>query len=171
LIDKKLDLIWSAKAACDKKMTYDLLVKLKQSGCAALSYGVESGSPAILKDMRKNTNIDEIERIIRDTHRVGIEANCFFLIGYPTETEDDFQMTLDFIKRNAAAIYRFDQVTGCHIEEDSHLGLNWKEYGIIFKEDGWYSRESNPVIRRERLARFKDLARNLHKHYKCEVQA
>ena len=79
-------------------------------------------------------------------------------------------MTLDFIQENAEFIHCFDQVTGCHIEEDSYLGLNLDKYGIAFREDGWYSKESTPQIRKERLNRFRDLARKLHRHYQCEVQ-
>jgi hypothetical protein len=164
------DIRWSAKAAFHEGMTLPLLQKMKRAGCTSLAYGVESGSPAVLRDMRKNTDLREAKAVIRDTHKAGILANCFFLIGYPTETEQDFRMTLDFIADNAGYIHRFDQVTGCHIEEDSYLGLNLGAYGITFKEDGWHSAVSTPEIRADRLARFKEFAIKLHKHYRCEVQ-
>jgi hypothetical protein len=161
---------WSAKAAFNEGMSLPLLQKMKRAGCTSLAYGVESGSPAVLRDMRKNTDLQEAKAVIRDTHKAGILANCFFLIGYPTETEQDFRLTLDFIADNAGYIHRFDQVTGCHIEEDSYLGLHLGTYGITFKDDGWHSGFSTPVIRAERLARFKEFAIKLHKHYRCEVQ-
>ena len=170
IIESKLNIRWSAKATLRREMSYELLKKMKQAGCNSLGYGVESGSPFVLKDMRKNIDLLEAKRIIRDTAKAGIRANCFFIIGYPTETEEDFQMTLDFIQENAEFIHCFDQVTGCHIEEDSYLGLNSDKYGIVFREDGWYSKESTPQIRKERLNRFRDLARKLHRHYQCEVQ-
>ncbi|MBD3263962.1 MAG: radical SAM protein, partial [Candidatus Omnitrophica bacterium] len=170
IIEKRLDIVWSAKATLRKEMTYELLCKMKKSGCCALAYGVESGSPRVLRDMRKNLNLAEAEEVIKNTSRAGIQANCFFMIGYPTETEEDFELTLDFIRRNAPYIYRFDQVTGCHIEEDSYLGLNLEKYGIVFEPEGWCNAKSTPSIRRDRLQRFRDLARQLHKHYKCETQ-
>lgn len=170
IIQSKLDIQWSAKATLRKEMNFELLNKMKKAGCAGLGYGVESGSPAVLRDMRKNIDLAEAKRIIRDTCRAGINISCFFIIGYPTESEEDFQLTLDFIRENAEFIYCFDQITGCHIEEDSYLGLNLEKYGIIFKEDGWYSQYSTPQIRKERLERFRDVARELHKHYQCEVQ-
>lgn len=170
IIKLKLKIKWSGKATLNKRMNYDLLCKMKEAGCVSLGYGVESASAAVLRDMCKNIDITEAARIIRDTYRAGIEANCFFLIGYPSETEADFRLTLDFIKDNAAFINCFDQITGCHLEEDSYLGRNIGKYGIVFKEDGWHSRESTPEIRRERLQRFKELAGKLHEHYKCEVQ-
>lgn len=170
IIESKIDIHWSAKVTSREGMTYGLLKRMKEAGCSDLSYGVESGSVRVLKDMHKNINLDEVKRIIKDTSQAGIRVNCFFLIGYPTETEDDFQLTLDFIQKNAEFIHRFDQVTGCHIEEDSYLGLNMDKYGISLKEDGWCSQVSTPLIRKDRLERFKEFARELHKHYKCEVQ-
>jgi len=170
IIESKLDIQWSAKVSLRKEMTYELLKKMKKAGCVSLAYGIESGSPKVIKDMRKNINLNEAKMVIKDTWRAGIQGSCFFIIGYPTETEEDFRMTLDFIKENAQFIYCFEQVTGCHIEEDSYLGLNLDKHGIIFKEDGWHSKESTPQIRRERLNSFRELARDIHRHYQCEVQ-
>ncbi len=170
IIEYKLNIVWSAKVTL-KKMSYEVLNKMKRAGCSSLAYGIESGSPEVLRDMRKNIDLNEAKRIIKDTWKAGIQACCFFIIGYPTETEDDFQKTLSFIQENAEFIHRFDQITGCHIEEDSYLRLNLDKYGIVFKDDGWHSKESTPEIRRERLGRFRDLARKLHRHYQCEVQS
>jgi len=171
LIDSKIDINWSAKVRIADEMTYPLLKKMKTAGCCSLSYGIESGSPRVLEDMRKNIDIEKAKQVIRDTQRAGIETNCFFIIGYPTETEADFQLTLDFIAENAEFIHRFDQITGCHIEEDSYLGRNLDKYGITFKEDGWYAQANTPSIRKQRLEKFRNLARKVHKHYTCEVQS
>lgn len=161
---------WSAKAAIRKEMTPVLLAKMKKAGCTDLAYGIESGSPRVLSDMKKNLDLSTAREVIRNTHEAGIRANCFFLIGFPTETEDDFVLTLDFIRENAAHIWRFDQITGCHIEEASYLGGHLEEYGVVLKPDGWYSRYSTPDVRRKRLNRFRDFARQIHSHYQCEVQ-
>lgn len=171
LLSRGMAFSWSAKAYLHPQMSPRLLAKMKTAGCTDLSYGLESGSPSVLRDMRKNPDLKLAERLIRETAAAGIRANCFFIIGYPTETEGDFQMTLEFVERNARYIHRFDQVTGCHIEEDSYLGHHTQEYGIVFKDDGWYSSESTPQIRHQRLKRFRDLARQLHRHYSCEVQS
>ncbi len=166
-----LKIQWSAKVAFHPGMGLGLLTKMRAAGCGSLAYGVESGSPRVLSDMRKNMDLDDARRIIRETSLAGIEANCFFLIGYPTETEEDFEMTLDFIRQNARFIHRFDQVTGCHIEENSFLGRNLEKYGIIREDHGWCSPVSTPEIRQGRLQRFRALARELHGHYQCEVQS
>lgn len=162
IINAKLDIEWLAKVSLRKEMDYELLSKMKKAGCNCLAYGIESGSQQVLDDMRKNTNLKDITRIIRDTYEVGIKANCFFIIGYPIETEEYFQMTLDFIVKNAIFINRCDQITGCHIEEDSFLGNNLDKYGIFFKEDGWYNINSTPNIREKRLIRFQQVISDLH---------
>ncbi len=177
-IEKICDLInqsgikihWSAKATIRREMTPALLAKMKKSGCTDLAYGIESGSPRVLLEMKKNLDLLEAEKVLQATHEAGIRANCFFLIGFPTETEEDFNLTLDFVSRNAPYIWRFDQITGCHIEEDSYLGTHLDEYGVILKNDGWCSKNSTPDIRRKRLSRFRDFARQLHSHYQCELQ-
>jgi hypothetical protein len=170
IIDRSLDIRWSAKACLNRAMDIALLNKMKKSGCQSLSYGLESGSETVLKSMRKNIDLKQAQRIIKQTKQAGIQANCFFIIGYPTETEQDFQKTLDFISRNAKYIDRFDQVTGCHIEEDSYLGRNLDKFGIEFRPDGWYCRGNTPEVRKQRLQRFKEHAQRLHKHYVCQVQ-
>lgn len=170
IIAANLNIKWSAKVSLRKEMTESLLLKMRTSGCESLGYGLESGSPDVLHDMQKPVDITIAPTIIQTTKKAGIQANCFFVIGYPTETEKDFQMTLDFIQKNAQSINSFDQVTGCHIEEGSHLENNLEKYGIIFKKDGWYTKESTPQIRKDRLMRFQKLAQQLHTHYHCNVQ-
>lgn len=170
MISSQVDIEWSAKLRIEQGLTLDMVKKMHQAGCSSVSYGIESGSARVLKDMRKNINLSDARQIIRDTAQAGIKAYCFFIIGYPTETEEDFQLTLDFIKENAAYISRFDQVTACHIDKESYLGRNKDKHGISFEKDGWHSKYSTPEIRRERLARFQELAYQLHSDYECEVQ-
>ena len=60
------------KVALRKEMDYELLSKMKKSGCSSLAYGVESGSPEVLSDMCKNTDLGEAKRILRDTYKAGM---------------------------------------------------------------------------------------------------
>ncbi len=74
-----------------------LLALMEQSGCTALSVAVESGSPRILHDMRKQmdlTTIQEKIRLIKQKTR--IKVNSYFILGYPEETRQDLQRTVRF---------------------------------------------------------------------------
>ena len=60
---------------------------------------VQSGSNKILKNMNRKYSIDEYKKIIDDlkTYRPNIEISSDFIIGFPGETENDFQETLELI--------------------------------------------------------------------------
>ncbi len=70
-----------------------LLKHLAESGCRELWYGVESGSPRILKDMHKNVDIDRIRAVFKLTKEYGIKTRAYFLLGMPNETQEDLEMT------------------------------------------------------------------------------
>lgn len=71
----------------------ELLKYLAASGCQELWYGVESGSPRILKEMHKNTDIDWIKTVFKLTKEYGIKTRAYFLLGMPGETIEDLEMT------------------------------------------------------------------------------
>ena len=77
----------------------DMLRLMKQAGCWQIWYGIESGSDRILRAIKKNTTCEKIEYAVRSTKRAGISPCGFFIIGLPTETEDDIKETLDLLLR------------------------------------------------------------------------
>ena len=90
LIDEKIDLAWSCAGRVDM-ITPDMLQLMKRAGCWQIWYGIESGSNRVLKAIRKNTTCERIEAAVRSTKRAGISPCGFFMIGLPTETEDDIE--------------------------------------------------------------------------------
>ncbi len=71
----------------------DLLKHLAGSGCRELWYGIESGSPRILKDMHKGTDINRIKEVFRLTKEYGIKTRAYFLLGTPNEAIEDIEVT------------------------------------------------------------------------------
>ena len=71
----------------------EILKCLAESGCQELWYGVESGSPRILKEMHKHTDIDKIKAAFKLTREYGIKTRAYFLLGMPNETTEDIEMT------------------------------------------------------------------------------
>ncbi|MBZ0203272.1 MAG: radical SAM protein [Ignavibacteria bacterium] len=71
------------------------LEKLKHSGCTELFIGIESGSPKILKQIHKTSDIDLIKLNLTNLFRVGISVKAYFIFGFPSENEEDFKMTYD----------------------------------------------------------------------------
>jgi radical SAM superfamily enzyme YgiQ (UPF0313 family) len=79
---------------CDPEKTY----LWRRGGLYRARLGVETGSPRLLKLMGKGITIDQSRAAVRSLARAGIKTTTYFVIGFPGETEDDFQQTLDFIE-------------------------------------------------------------------------
>jgi len=71
---------------------------MKGAGCVFINYGVESGSQKILNFMRKGITINQIKEAFKLTHKLGILCHAFIMIGTPTETKEDLEMTVKLIK-------------------------------------------------------------------------
>lgn len=74
---------------------YELLYK---SGCRSMIYGVESGSPRILKSVGKNMKLDKIKSNIELCANAGIVPIVMFMLGFPDETEEDVIATISLAK-------------------------------------------------------------------------
>ncbi|MFC1850455.1 B12-binding domain-containing radical SAM protein [candidate division CSSED10-310 bacterium] len=74
----------------------EVLKAMKKAGCYALIVGIESGSQNILDDMKKGITLAEITEKIHLINDMGMSVRGFFIIGYPTETFEDFQKTIRF---------------------------------------------------------------------------
>jgi len=76
----------------------DLLNMEYESGCRHIAYGVESGSERILKFINKKQNVEQIKKAFEKCRRAKIMASALFMIGLPTETEEDLVLTAKLIK-------------------------------------------------------------------------
>jgi len=94
-----LDVQWNCDARVDS-VDPELLRLMKRAGCWMISYGIESGSQQILDRIQKGISLEEAERAIRWTKEAGIRAKGLFMIGYPQETAETLEQTLDFILRS-----------------------------------------------------------------------
>lgn len=77
-------------------MDEELIVKLKQAGTYRINYGIESAAPRIQKIMGKGLNLPHAKNIIEETVRRKILCGAFFMLGFPSETEEEVQKTIDF---------------------------------------------------------------------------
>jgi radical SAM superfamily enzyme YgiQ (UPF0313 family) len=75
----------------------DLLVA---AGTVEVVYAIESAAPRIQQLLKKRLDIPKVERAIVETAKRGIIVNGFFMIGFPSETREELQATVDFCKRH-----------------------------------------------------------------------
>lgn len=83
------------------KMLYD-------SGCRQVDIGVETGSQKILDLMQKGEKVEDNAKAIKLAHEVGIKVKSCLIVGLPGETQEDVDLTVDFVNENSP-----DSVTLC----------------------------------------------------------
>jgi radical SAM superfamily enzyme YgiQ (UPF0313 family) len=79
-------------------ITPALAKEMKAAGCELISFGVESGNPAILESTKKGITLDQVREGIAATKKAGILTFCYFIIGMPGETEETINDTIRFAK-------------------------------------------------------------------------
>lgn len=76
-------------------VTQDLLRRLADAGCKHITFGVESGSPRVRREIMKRPIPDErIKDAFRWSQELGILATANYMLGLPGETREDLEQTL-----------------------------------------------------------------------------
>lgn len=106
LVDMETSIYWDGylrvdQSACNLENT----LLWRQGGFYRARMGIESGSPRILKLMNKKITIDQIKLALYNLAQLGIKTTTYWVIGYPGETESDFQQSLDLIMELKDYIY------------------------------------------------------------------
>lgn len=77
-------------------ITKELLQTMRDAGCLSISYGLESFSPAVLKNMRKHISLADIENALKLTYEAKIDIQGNFIFGDELENEHTIYETLRF---------------------------------------------------------------------------
>jgi len=94
------------------------LRKFKQAGVFKINYAIETASPRIQQLVKKRVKLDKLREVIALTHKVGIWAHGFFMLGFPTETKEEVEMTIDYAcssKLNTAGFFVLQPYPGTDI--------------------------------------------------------
>lgn len=132
-IPKKV--VWMAQIS-SAVVTEELLSMMKKAGCVHVEYGFESGSQRVLDLMNKKTNVQRNKEVALFTRKVGLRFQGNFIVGYPGETEEDFNKTLSFIKDtqpNNVSFNIFMPLPGTEIykklKSENRLVAGWDDIG------------------------------------------
>ncbi len=72
--------------------------RLKAAGCIEVLLGLESADPQLLANMNKKASPELYAEVVTQLLAAGIDVSCYFIFGFPGETDHSVQRTLDFIR-------------------------------------------------------------------------
>ena len=78
----------------------------RRGGLYRTRLGIETGSQRLLDMMGKEITIEQSKAAISSLAFAGIKTTTYFVIGFPGETEEDFQQTLDFLEEMSTDIWQ-----------------------------------------------------------------
>jgi anaerobic magnesium-protoporphyrin IX monomethyl ester cyclase len=78
-----------------------LLKLMHKAGCQHIYLGLESGSPRIQKLIKKNIDTNKVKQAVKLARRAGIETTIYFMAGFPDETAEDLQLSIEAMKELA----------------------------------------------------------------------
>lgn len=132
LVRRDVSLYWDGYFRVDRETGKLEKTQLwRRAGFYRARLGVESGSQKILDLMDKRITVDQIRAAVSSLAHAGIKTTTYWLIGYPGETDRDFQDTLDLISAlkddiyeawaNVFWYYPYGQIQSDELREKSRL--------------------------------------------------
>ena len=122
---------WWGNIRFEKTFTPELCLQLADSGCIAISGGLEVASDRLLTLMKKGVSVDQVARVTKGFADAGVLVHAYLMYGFPTQTVQDTVDALELVRQLFAAgciqsgfFHRF----ACTVH--SPVGLQPQDYGI-----------------------------------------
>jgi len=127
---RKVD--WSCALRADG-VDEPLLKKMRAAGCRCICVGIETGSQRLMNILKKHLKLERVEKGVRMMRKVGIKVRGTFLLGIPTETEEETLQTINFAKKLNLDFAKFNIITPYPGTELYEMA---KERGLV-GDDTW----------------------------------
>ena len=131
LIRRDLQISWWGNIRFEKTFTPELAELLAQSGCIAMSGGLEVASDRLLNLMKKGVSVEQVARVTKGLTDAGILVHAYLMYGFPTQTLQDTVDAMEYVRQlfeagciQSGFFHRFS----CTVH--SPVGLDPAAYGI-----------------------------------------
>lgn len=109
LTKRNVNVVYDGYLRADRPVTNQKFVKAwAESGLYRVRLGIESASERVLQAMDKKTTPAVIAEVLKTLARAGIRTTTYWIVGFPGETEEDFEQTCEFIRKNHQYIYELE---------------------------------------------------------------
>lgn len=99
IIKRKLVVSWWTNIRFEKSFTSDLCLLLKESGCIAVSGGLEVASDRLLALIKKGVTVQQVAQVTRNFTASGIMVHAYLMYGYPTQTVQETVDSLEMVRQ------------------------------------------------------------------------
>jgi hypothetical protein len=103
IIRRNLVVSWWANIRFEKRFTRDVCKLLHQSGCIAVSGGLEVASNRLLALIQKGVTVEQVARVTRYFTEAGIQVHAYLMYAYPTQTAQETIDSLEMVRQMFAA--------------------------------------------------------------------
>jgi hypothetical protein len=131
LLQRNLAISWWGNIRFEKSFDAGLCRLLAESGCIAVTGGLEVASDRLLKLMKKGVTIEQVARVTHAFSDAGILVHAYLMYGFPSQTAQDTVDALEYVRQLFAAgciqsafFHRFT----CTVH--SPVGKHPEEYGV-----------------------------------------
>ena len=131
LIARNSDISWWGNVRFEKTFTPDLAQLMADSGCIAISGGLEVASDRLLTLMKKGVSVEQVARVTKAFSDAGILVHAYLMYGFPTQTVQDTVDALEYVRQlfeNGCIQSGFFHRFVCTVH--SPVGKNPEEYGV-----------------------------------------
>jgi hypothetical protein len=135
LIERGVVISWWGNIRFEKTFTPERCQLLADSGCIAVSGGLEVASDRLLKLMKKGVSVEQVARVTKAFSDAGILVHSYLMYGFPTQTEQETIDSLEMV-RQMMAQECFQSAFWHRFAATAHspIGINPEEYGITLAE-------------------------------------
>jgi anaerobic magnesium-protoporphyrin IX monomethyl ester cyclase len=126
---RNLKIEWMCESRVDI-VDEELLTSMKQAGCSAVYFGIESGSQRVLDILRKETTVQQNESAVKLCKKVGIKPIISIMLGIPRQTLQENYETIKFVKKLDPEIAYFNVFMGFQGTELYNYII---EHNLIYK--------------------------------------
>jgi radical SAM superfamily enzyme YgiQ (UPF0313 family) len=129
-----------------------------EAGVRYIAYAVETASPRVQKLIQKHLDLDRIKEAISLSTAKGILTRGFFMIGFPTETEEEALMTIEYAKSSDLVLSMFFTVVyfpGTPLYRLAQKMSRISDFNLGLEEDYVRTREGPYAFTRQTLEELK----------------
>lgn len=138
LKEKNLNIQWNCSSRIDT-IDHEMIDIMIESGLSAIYFGVESGSQKMQYEIHKNLNIDYVRDIVSYSVNRGLWVTTSFIYGFPNETIEDIEETLQLIYEFSNIGVKNVQIHRLSIDQGTEM---YKQYANYL-----YFSDKNPIVR------------------------